>query len=268
MPPANPELFILIPCYNDPEGLRAALLSIQYEAEKYRVVVVDDGSTDPVSESLLQWGFSSVHCIRLARNSGITKALNTGLEWILQQPSCRLIARLDCRDICDSRRFYLQTEFMNRHPDIGILGSWCIFREAASGISYTYKTPTEHKDIYKEMPRRNVFIHPTVMFRRDILKISGLYPEGYPFVEDYALFWRMLTTSKGAVLPEYLVTCAVNKEGISLSNRRKQLIGRKKVVNQFAERNFGRLIGLIKINILMILPKPLLLRVKNLTSNH
>lgn len=267
MHPANPELFILIPCYNDPKGLQEALESIQYDPENYRVVVVDDGSTVPVSESLRQWGLSSVHCIRLARNSGITKALNTGLEYILRQPSCRLIARLDCRDICDSRRFNLQTEFMNRHPEVGILGSWCIFRDETSGLSYTYKTPTEHKDIQKEMPRRNVFIHPTVMFRRDILKICGLYPERYPYVEDYALFWKMLTTCKGAVLPEYLVTCAVRKEGISLSNRRKQLIGRKKVINQFSKRNFGRLIGLIKINILMILPKPLLLRVKSLINN-
>jgi hypothetical protein len=118
------------------------------------------------------------------------------------------------------------------------------------------------------MPLRNVFIHPTVMFRPDLVKQAGLYPESYPFVEDYALFWKMLKISKVAILPEYLVTCAVTHTGISLSNRKKQLIGRKKVIQTFADQTFARRIGLIKINFLMILPKTLLLRLKSLISKN
>ena len=266
--PSHPELFILLPCYNDFEGLVAALKSIHFDAGRYVAVVVDDGSQPAISAGLLQQELDGVpfHLIHLQPNAGIIRALNAGLAWILQQPSCRYIARLDCRDICDHRRFHLQTEFLDRHPAIGLLGSWCIFKDPARGISYTYRTPTQHEAILKEMPLRNVFIHPTVMFRPELVEKAGWYPESYPFVEDYALFWKMLTISKGAILPDYLVTCAVSGTGISLSNRRKQLIGRKKVVQAFAKQNFAKRMGLIKINILMLMPKPLLLRLKSLIS--
>jgi glycosyltransferase involved in cell wall biosynthesis len=269
-PPSYPELFILIPCYNDFEGLVTALKSIRFDAGRFLPVIVDDGSQPPLADALLrkELGEMPFHLIRMPRNVGITRALNAGLEWILEQPSCRYIARLDCGDICDYRRFQMQTEYLDRHPGIGLLGSWSIFKEQATGISYTYRTPTRHDAIIKEMPLRNVFIHPSVMFRPDLVQKAGWYPEAYPFVEDYALFWRMLTISKGAILPEYLVTCAVSGTGISLSNRRKQLIGRKKVIQAFAEQNFAKRLGLIKINFLMLLPKPLLLRLKSLISKN
>src|SRR5687767_4052313 len=240
--PTQPELFILIPCYNDLEGLVQALKSIRFKAGGYLSVIVDDGSNPPLSADRLRNEVPGApfHLIHLPRNGGITRALNAGLEWILQQPTCRYIARLDCRDLCDHRRFFLQTEYLDRHPQTGLLGSWCIFKDAVSGISYTYRTPTQQEGIRKEMPLRNVFIHPTVMFRPDLVKQAGLYPESFPFVEDYALFWKMLKISKVAILPEYLVTCAVTRTGISLSNRRKQLIGRKKVIQTFAEQNFAR----------------------------
>ena len=269
-PTSQPELFILIPCYNDFDGLVKALKSIRFDAGRFLPVIVDDGSPLPLLPEQLrkEVGEMPFHLIRMPRNGGITRALNAGLEWILQQPACRYIARLDCRDLCDYRRFHLQTEYLDRHPEIGLLGSWCIFKESASGLSYTYRTPTHHDAILKEMPLRNVFIHPTVMFRPGLVKKAGWYPEAFTFVEDYALFWKMLTISKGAILPEYLVTCAVSGTGISLSNRKKQLIGRKKVIEAFAEQNFAKRMGLIKINFLMLLPKPLLLRLKSLISKN
>lgn len=268
--PSHPELCILIPCYNDFEGLVRALKSIRFDEGRFLAVVVDDGSRTPLSPELLrkEVGDLPFHLIVMPRNVGITRALNAGLEWILQQPSCRYIARLDCRDLCDYRRFPMQTDYLDRHPGIGLLGSWCIFKDEASGISYTYRTPIAHDAIIKEMPLRNVFIHPTVMFRPELLQKAGGYPESFPFVEDYALFWKMLKLSEGAILPEYLVTCAVSGTGISLSNRKKQLIGRKKVIQAFSEQNFAKRMGLIKINFLMIIPKALLLRLKSLISKN
>ena len=73
---------------------------------------------------------------------------------------------------------------------------------------------------------RNVFIHPTVMFRRHMLDSAGFYPEGYTYAEDYAFFWKLIKLKKGFVVNKFLVTCELNMEGISSKNRGKQLAAR------------------------------------------
>jgi hypothetical protein len=112
------------------------------------------------------------------------------------------------------------------------------------------------------MHLRNVFIHPTVMFRAVLLRKAGLYPFDYPHAEDYAFFWKLLQLAEGAMLEESLTTCAIMPQGLSLSNRKAQLLSRKKVVQRFGNRMDLKVIGLIKLTILLMVPKTLLLRLK------
>jgi glycosyltransferase involved in cell wall biosynthesis len=256
---------VLIPCYNDAPGLVQSLLSIQYEAEKFAVVVVDDGSAVPVDVGDLKSAAPHIrhlHLIRLPQNQGITTALNTGLQWILEHTEAPYIARLDCRDICHPQRFYKQVTFLNTHASIGLLGTWCTFREAATGRSYAYTTPLKHEQIINAMHLRNVFIHPCVMFRTAVLRKTGLYPYRYLHAEDYAFFWKMLQVTKGAVLGEYLTECAIMEHGISLSNRQAQLQSRRRVVRDFGGSVLLKGLGFIKLYLFLMTPKTLLLRLK------
>jgi glycosyltransferase involved in cell wall biosynthesis len=256
---------VLIPCYNDAPGLVQSLQSIQYEAEKFAVVVVDDGSAVLVDMGVLKSSAPHIrhlHLIRLPQNQGITTALNTGLRWIMDHTDAPYIARLDCRDTCHPQRFYKQVTFLNTHASIGLLGTWCTFREAATGRSYAYTTPLEHEQIINAMHLRNVFIHPCVMFRTAVLRKTGLYPYIYPHAEDYAFFWKMLQVTKGAVLGEYLTECAIMEQGISLSNRQAQLQSRLRVVRDFGRSVLLKGLGFIKLYLFLITPKTLLLRLK------
>jgi len=256
---------VLIPCYNDEPGLIESLRSIRYADDKYAVVVVDDGSTIAIDMEVLKSSVPHIRhlqVLRLLQNSGITTALNTGLQWILENTSAPYIARLDCRDTCNPQRFYKQVTFLNTHTDVGLLGSWCTFRQEATGISYSYTTPLQHDEIIKAMHLRNVFIHPAVMFRTALVKAAGFYPYAYPYAEDYAFFWTLLKLSHGAILNENLTCCAILQHGISLSNRRAQLQSRKKVVQQFGDGVVLKLLGIFKLFVLLIMPNPLLLRLK------
>jgi glycosyltransferase involved in cell wall biosynthesis len=256
---------ILIPCYNDEPGLIQSLKSIQYDARKFAVVVVDDGSQSAVNMGFLKSSLPHLlylHLIRLPQNCGIITALNTGMEWILENTTARYIARLDCRDTCDAQRFYKQVSFLNARAEVGLLGSWCTFKEESTGAGYTYTTPLRHDEIIKDMHLRNVFIHPTVMFRTALLTNTGLYPYGYPHAEDYAFFWRLLQVAEGAMLGQSLTHCAIMQQGISMSNRRVQLQSRKKVIRQFGNYAILKFFGIIKLNILIIMPNTLLLRLK------
>ena len=256
---------ILIPCYNNEPGLQQSLQSIQYHHGRFAVVVVDDGSQSPLLQQLLQQAaphITHLHLIRLPQNQGITTALNTGLQWILENTTAPYIARLDCHDTCAPERFYKQVTFLNTHARVGLLGSWCYFKEEGTGLKYSYTTPVRHANIVKAMHLRNVFIHPTVMFRRALLQQTGLYPYQYPHAEDYALFWTMLQAAEGAVLNEFLTTCAIMRQGLSFTNRRVQLQSRQKIVRAFGSHPILKAIALFKLYTLLIMPNAVLLRLK------
>jgi glycosyltransferase involved in cell wall biosynthesis len=118
---------LLIPCYNNIAGLKRSLASVRYHTNQYVVVIVDDGSTQAVTTENLQPVFTQIHIIRLLKNSGITHALNAGLDWIVKNTGAKYIARLDCGDVCTGERFTKQVAFLDAHPGVGLLGSWCFF---------------------------------------------------------------------------------------------------------------------------------------------
>ncbi len=157
------ECCILIPCYNNFDGLIESLKSINYPSNKYVVVIVDDGSTDPVSIEKIYHRIAcamNLEVIRLATNQGITKALNKGLEFIYTNYSAQFIARLDCGDICSSQRFYTQIAFFEKHTDVYLTGTWCYFKDKLTGVAYKYNTPVLHTAIKRDMYFRNVLYIP------------------------------------------------------------------------------------------------------------
>ena len=93
------DFYLLIPCYNNVEGLIRSLRSVVYPKEKCKVLIVDDGSLTPVTIELLPADILQqlqIEIIRLNGNKGITEALNTGLRLILQRNDALYTARLDC----------------------------------------------------------------------------------------------------------------------------------------------------------------------------
>jgi glycosyltransferase involved in cell wall biosynthesis len=255
--PLKIDFYLLIPFFNNLPGLLHSLKSVQYDTNKYAVVIVDDGSTHAITLEDLYSEISrdiSVEIIQLPYNKGITTALNTGLQWILKQNNAHFIARLDCGDICAPERFYHQVAFLKEHPEINLLGSWCIFKDHTTNVAYRYITPTRHKKIKRGMHFRNIFIHPTVMWKCDAIKDNELYPETFPDAEDYGFFYQLLRKGEGAIIPEYLVTCEINHKGISLSSRKKQLKSRIKVVKEYGKNRVLRYLGVFKLRLLLIIP--------------
>lgn len=263
------DICILIPCHNNFEGLIQSINSITYTKDKFAVLVVDDGSKEQITLERLkphvpETAYLTV--ISLGQNLGITKALNKGLEFIYTNFSVTYIARLDCGDLCSPQRFYTQVNFLQLNPDIDLIGTWCYFKNHATAESYQYTTPTQHQQIKRSLYFRNVFVHPTVMWRfkaNNTLK----YPEQYPHAEDYGLFFGMILKMKSAIIAEFLVTCEINPKGISIYNRSVQLKSRLKVIADFGNNHLLFLLGAIKLKILMIIPYQFIFMIKKRLYN-
>ena len=256
---------LLIPCYNNFNGLIVSLKSVTYPAGKYLVLIIDDGSVETVTLEKINKAMDKktpIVVLQNEKNLGITATLNKGLHWIEENSDARFIARLDCGDICSPERFELQVEYMDTHPETGLTGSWCRFEEKKTLKKYAYKTPTHHDDIIKAMYLRNVFIHPTTMFRTLLVKKVGYYPINFEYAEDYAFFWKLMNISQTYIFDRFLVICELNKGGLSYSNKGKQLFARSKVIKAFGSNIVLKINAYVRLALLLILPKGLALQLK------
>ncbi|MBE9609107.1 glycosyltransferase [Chitinilyticum piscinae] len=222
---------LLIPHYNNPQGLLASLASVGVD-EAVDVFVVDDGSTRAtIDEAAAQAAFRArgeLHFLYLPVNAGIEYALNTGLEAMLAA-GYEFCARLDCDDLNVSDRIRRQMAFLDAHPEVYLVGSAVTFFDA-SGDRFTIRQPQTHAEIVRQMHKDNAFTHPAVMFRLAGVREIGLYPLDCKAAEDFAYFWQFITRYQTANLPDVLVKSEYNDSGISLSRRRQQQAMRLKLL--------------------------------------
>lgn len=200
---------VVLPAHNEEQHLEQAIESILRQSDtNFEMIVVDDGSTDGSPEILarLARGDSRIRAFRQP-HGGIVGALNRGLA----EASGALIARMDADDVADPERLRLQAEFLDRHPDVGLVASRVEYlgdrrrnRGLALFVDWT-NSLVEPADIWRYRFVETPFIHPSVMFRRELVERFGGYGDGsYP--EDYELWLRWLERGvKMAKLPETLL---------------------------------------------------------------
>jgi glycosyltransferase involved in cell wall biosynthesis len=236
-----------------------------YPGGDYMVLVVDDGSSEPVNIGDIRGKLHEpkpIFVLRSENNLGITATLNKGLSWIEKNTNAKYIARLDCGDRCMPERFEKQVGLMNLHPALVLTGSWCRIIEEKSSFSYSYKGPAEHEAIQKAMYTKNVFMHATVMFRVSVLGKVGYYPTNFEYAEDYAFFWKLINAGQSAMIQEFLVMCELNKSGISYKNKSKQLLARGRVIKTFGKGIVLKFVAYMRLLLLFVLPKQITLQLK------
>lgn len=258
------DIVVLIPHYNNPEGLQRSLASIAFPSP-IDVLIVDDGSrTKPDERRLRQLFRNELRLTFLYNevNEGIEVTLNNGLRYIQSQMQCQYIARLDCGDTCSPTRFMKQKQHLDVHPDVYLIGSWVDFVDEQGKKVYTYKAPAEHQGIIRNMYLKCSFIHPSVMFRAAALDEIGLYPTHYKAAEDYAFFFRFVRKFNTYIIPEVLTFCEVNDKGISYTKRRTQLKSKIRILldNKTASPFF--LLGLARNFVLRALPYSIVAKAK------
>lgn len=256
---------LLIPHYNNPEGLINSLESID-STEKIDVFIIDDGSIkNKINEKLIKNSFNAkgeIYFHYLNRNQGIENALNQGLKLILLNKQYKYVARLDCGDLCIGQRFEIQKEFMENNPDIKLLGSNAIAVDTNYNFLYNTFFPEKHKNIQKKMYLNAMFLHPTVMISTDIIPKIGLYPTNYKAAEDYAYFFKIVKNFKTANIQEFLIKYEITHDGISISKRKIQVKNRMRIIIKYFYFGFWPIYGLIRNFILLIIPYSIILKIK------
>jgi len=250
----NADLVVLIPHYNNLQGLRNSLASISTSTFKPNVLVVDDGSPFAIDVQDLRSVYPYTELLLSDRNMGIVHAMNKGLKHIQRNTEYSFIARLDCDDLCHPKRFSVQRAFLLNHPDISLVGSWVTFTDEDGKPLWTYKTPTKHEALRRRMYCNNVFIHPSTMFRLNILEKIGFYPTQYAAAEDYAFFFNVISECQTANIPQVLTECKITQTGISTVHRVSQLKSRIRIILQHFELTPSCIYGIVRTCLLCLFP--------------
>jgi len=154
----------------------------------YEIILVLDGPlTDELYIIIENWKNilgDILKIIPLLNNVGLGNALNIGLK----ECSCELIARMDSDDICMPDRFDKQIKYFDNY-DVDIVGSYCVEINENGNKGNLRKMPLNHQSIYDNL-FTCPFIHPTVMFKKSLIKSVGGYNKSLLRRQDYDLWFR------------------------------------------------------------------------------
>jgi glycosyltransferase involved in cell wall biosynthesis len=184
------------------------------------IVLVEDGIvTGELYNAVKKWKEklgNILILVILKENVGLARALNEGIKHCTGD----YIARMDTDDISLPKRFELQEKFLDTHPDIFLLGSAVIEIDERGNYMNERIMPLSLEEIKKVMPRTCPFVHPSVIFRREIFNEGLLYSEKCRRYQDIELWYRIVLAGyKVANTQEVLVKY---RKGAFLYKKRKQ----------------------------------------------
>ena len=170
------------------------------------IVVLFDGAVTPELEAIVSEyeQILPIKAVKFAENRGLGKTLNDGLNYC----SHEWVFRMDTDDICVPERFEKQVDFIQKNPDVIMLGGQIAeFGENINDIVAYRNVPTTQQEIVRFTRLRCPFNHMTVAYQKSKVIECGGY-QGLQ--EDYTLWIKMVATGLNvANLPDILVYARV-----------------------------------------------------------
>ncbi len=204
----NPKVSIILPVYNAEKFLDENLLSILNQSfEDFEFIIINDESKDKSAEIIQRYAEKDKRIIFLnnEKNMGCVKTRNKGLKLARGE----YIAVMDPDDVCLTDRFKIQVDYLDRHPEIFLIGgSAIVIDEEGNRMGILLKEDNPEK-IAKKMVNANCMIHPSVMHRNTQ---EFFYREKFIISDDYDFLLMVLSTNKKmSNVPEFIVKYRINK---------------------------------------------------------
>ncbi len=233
----KPLISVIMPVYNEEKYLSHAITSILNQSFKnFEFIIINDGSTDNSLNILNSFTDDRILIIN-QENKGISISLNNGMNLSRGE----FIARMDADDISRFDRLEIQYEFLKNNPEIGIVGS------AVNVIDSKGKRWGKQTFIQSDVGVRwlcltqSPFVHPSVMIRKECLEQNKLEYSDLRYVEDYDLWIRLLSFTKGFVIGQTLLDYRVHKSNITNMYHKIQLKNHNEIALRAVKKEFPSL---------------------------
>jgi glycosyltransferase involved in cell wall biosynthesis len=219
-----PKVSVVMPVYNTEKYIQEAIESILNQTyTDFEFIIINDGSTDRTKEIIQSYKDSRIRYLENVHNSDIVTTLNKGLDYATGE----YIARMDADDIAMKDRLKEQNRFLDRHDEIGVVGSaMIVFNEKGEENLFPYSTtPGMAK---AELMFNSSLGHPTVMIRKRCLE-NIRHEAEYQGLEDFVMWWRIAQRYPIVSLKKPLLKYRKHTDQVT-KNRSKEFYDRFNVI--------------------------------------
>jgi glycosyltransferase involved in cell wall biosynthesis len=170
--------------------LQAAIDSILNQTfSNFELLVIADSGCPGLSEQVLQCagGDRRIRIVTARIGGGVAFSRNLGIV----EARGEYVAVMDGDDVSRPDRLRRQAEFLDRNPDIDVVGCRVqMIDQTSKNLARGFRYFETDAQIRKVLPYRVPIPHPAVMFRkRALIRLQG-YKYGHSG-EDYEMFIRM-----------------------------------------------------------------------------
>jgi glycosyltransferase involved in cell wall biosynthesis len=229
------QITVVMSVYNPPlEWLQCSIDSMLAQTfGAFEFIIIND---DPLRQGLGDMLKSycnkdgRIKIIENRENIGLAKSLNEGIK----EAQGRYIARMDQDDISLPERLELQHRFLERSPDVFLVGTSVQIIDRNGLIKEKVVRHGNHKRLVNDiLAGRLAFYHSSIMFRNE----GFLYRDKLDIVEDYDLYLNLLFNGKKfSNIKEIGLRYRMSSQGESMSRKRRQVILKKLALKFYYEK--------------------------------
>lgn len=194
---------VITPAYNAEKYIGAAIDSILTQTfSEFEFIIIDDCSTDKTWDIICQYAAkdSRIIAVKNEKNLGIAGNRNKGVS--LAQG--KYIVWQDADDISLSIRVEKQYQFLETHPEVGIVGGFLHFFDEEKENGFR-KYKADDLSLRKRIFRYSPVAQPASMIRKQCLEEVGEYNLAYPPAEDIDMSFRIGEKYQFANLQEVMI---------------------------------------------------------------
>ncbi|HOZ36486.1 MAG TPA: glycosyltransferase [bacterium] len=230
-----PKISVIMSVYNGQKYVQEAIQSIIDQTSKdWELIVVNDGSNDESGKIIAEFKDERIIIITNKVNLGLTKSLNLALN----QAAGEYIARLDSDDISEAERLEKQLTFMEKHPEIVLVGSGVIRINDQGGKMANEQVATGPLALKYALLLHNPFYHSTIFFRRKEIMAAGGYNEDYRCAQDFELYSRLAKKYQLNNINEPLVRFRVHQESVVAQPESQKIVRKNALKIIFQNINY------------------------------
>ncbi len=220
-----PKISVIMPVYNSEMFVAKAIESIlSQDYNNFEFIIINDGSTDNSYKIITSYNDSRIVVIN-QNNSGVAVSLNRGIAIA----KADIIARQDADDISYHDRLSKQLEYLEKNPDIYLLGTNALLVDRNGKKIKALDFNGTDGELKRTILDFNPFIHGSVMLRKEALRNVGMYREQFALCQSYDLWLRICEKYNIGVLNECLYeyrvwSDAISYKNVALNNTMKRII--------------------------------------------
>lgn len=256
---------VIMSAYNAERSIEGAIKSILDQDYRFiELIICDDKSSDSTYEIIKKYSYidKRITVLKNLQNKGLAYSLNRCIE----KSRGEYIARMDADDVSHKTRISKQVEFLNNNIQYDIVGSNAnlVSDEGVWGYRKTKEIPTK-----LDLIKGNIFIHPSVMIRKNTLYSKGMYTVSKDTIrgQDYDLWFKLYSKGiRGYNIQEALIDYSESKDDYKRKNFKSRMMEfkiRKNGYKLLGVRGIKR-IYLLKPIINAIVPNRILYLIKKI----